>query len=371
MRLLDRYLLRELLLPLGYCLGGFLVFWISFDLFTELASFQKDHLTVADVAAYYSVLLPQLLVLVLPIVLLLSSLYALTNHARHHELIAIRAAGVGVWRLSVPYLLVGLVFSLVIFVLNEWFVPPAVPAAEAIRNRHSESPSRAGDQRRLNVNFVNARDGRIWNIQEYHLETQEMIRPQVDWQLADGSRRQILAERGARTNGAWAFYDVQELDYYPGQIGAIPSRIKLLVLPEWSETPERIQSEIKINSLDSFKRSKKARLSARDIQTYLEWHPRLRAEKKAQLTTLLHSHFATPWTSLVVVLITLPFGMTSVRRNVFVGVASSIVICFAYFVLNELCLALGAGGYVLPWLAAWLPNLLFGGAGFALTRRLP
>ena len=32
MRLLDRYLLRELLVPLGYCLGGFLIFWISFDL---------------------------------------------------------------------------------------------------------------------------------------------------------------------------------------------------------------------------------------------------------------------------------------------------------------------------------------------------
>ena len=26
MRLLDRYLLRELLVPLGYCLGGFLIF---------------------------------------------------------------------------------------------------------------------------------------------------------------------------------------------------------------------------------------------------------------------------------------------------------------------------------------------------------
>ena len=28
-RLLDRYLLRELLIPLGYCLSGFLIFWIS------------------------------------------------------------------------------------------------------------------------------------------------------------------------------------------------------------------------------------------------------------------------------------------------------------------------------------------------------
>jgi lipopolysaccharide export LptBFGC system permease protein LptF len=36
MRLLDRYLFRELLVPLAYCLGGFLIFWNAYDLFTEL-----------------------------------------------------------------------------------------------------------------------------------------------------------------------------------------------------------------------------------------------------------------------------------------------------------------------------------------------
>ena len=44
MRLLDRYLFRELLTPLAYCLGGFLVFWISFDLFTELEELQERKL---------------------------------------------------------------------------------------------------------------------------------------------------------------------------------------------------------------------------------------------------------------------------------------------------------------------------------------
>jgi lipopolysaccharide export LptBFGC system permease protein LptF len=44
MRLLDRYFLRELLIPLGYCLGGFLVFWIAFDVFARLNDFQKDGL---------------------------------------------------------------------------------------------------------------------------------------------------------------------------------------------------------------------------------------------------------------------------------------------------------------------------------------
>ena len=49
MRLLDRYLLRELLVPLGYCLAGFLMFWIPFDLFNELNGFQEKKLQPADI----------------------------------------------------------------------------------------------------------------------------------------------------------------------------------------------------------------------------------------------------------------------------------------------------------------------------------
>src|SRR5438093_13280022 len=98
MRLLDRYLLRELLIPLGFCLGGFLIFWISFDLFSSLKELQDHKLHAGDIIAYYLAKTPEFLVLVLPVALLLALLYTLTNHARHHELTAIRAAGISWWR---------------------------------------------------------------------------------------------------------------------------------------------------------------------------------------------------------------------------------------------------------------------------------
>ena len=90
----------------------------------------------------------------------------------------------------------------------------------------------------------------------------------------------------------------------------------------------------------------------------------------AMLDTKLHGRLAAPWTCLVVVLIALPFGAMPGRRNVFVGVASSIVICFVYFVLMQLSLAFGTRHLVPPWLAAWAPNLLFAGAGIWLTWKI-
>jgi lipopolysaccharide export system permease protein len=99
-------------------------------------------------------------------------------------------------------------------------------------------------------------------------------------------------------------------------------------------------------------------------------HPNPKRTDRFWLYTKLHGRLAAPWTCLVVVLIALPFGAASGRRNIFVGVASSIFICFTFFVLLQLGLALGTGGYLPAWLAAWFPNLIFGIAGLWLTARV-
>ena len=108
MRLHDRYLFRELLTPLAFCLGGFLVFWISFFFFKEMETIQEKNCSLLDTAEYAPPACRNFLCMVLPILLLLALLYALTHHARHNEITALRAAGVGLWRLCAPYFVVGL-----------------------------------------------------------------------------------------------------------------------------------------------------------------------------------------------------------------------------------------------------------------------
>src|SRR5215467_12237672 len=134
MRLLDRYLLRELLIPLGYCLSGFLLLWVTSDLIGELNGLTEKKLQILDIIRYYLAKTPEFLVLVLPMALLLAMLYTLTNHARHHEITAIRAAGISLWRLCLPYLAVGILFSLGVLWLNESCVPKAAEVADQIRN---------------------------------------------------------------------------------------------------------------------------------------------------------------------------------------------------------------------------------------------
>jgi len=373
MRLLDRYLLRELLVPLGYCLGGFLVFWIAFDLFSELGAFQQDKLKPLEIAEYYIVLTPRLLQeIVMPAALLLALLYALTNHARHHELTAMRAAGVSLWRLCVPYLVVGICCSAFLFLLNEEWLPDSAERADRIRKQHTAVPAGSRDQQwQPDLKFRNDGDDRFWRIRAYNVETGEMIEPYVEWRLPDGSRRQMLAERGIRSNGVWTFFNVRESVPDPSPDSPkVWEQTNVLAVAEFSETPEQIKSEIKISQLSSIKAAKRPQLSIEEILDYKRLHPRLRPADRALLDTQLHARLAAPWTCLIVVLIAIPFGAPSGRRNVFAGVAASIFICFTYFILQRFSLALGTGGKLPAEIAAWLPNALFAGAGIWLTARV-
>src|SRR5260370_27702690 len=92
MRLLDRYLLRELLIPLVFCLSAFLILWHAFDLISHLHDFQTRKLHAQDVLEYYLAGLPENLFFLMPFVLLLSLLYALTIHARHNDITSTRVA---------------------------------------------------------------------------------------------------------------------------------------------------------------------------------------------------------------------------------------------------------------------------------------
>lgn len=373
MRLLDRYLLRELILPFAYCLAGFLIFWISFDLFARMSEFQRLRLKAQDLIELYTVTAPSILVTVIPIAFLLSLLYALTHHARHNELTAIRAAGVSLARISVPYIAVGFVLSLAVFAMSEWWVPDTNDAAEEIEARYQTDKTKSSGKRQWesNLGFYNHHDRRWWFVESYHLFTGEMIRPHVRWLLPDGTRREILADHGAYLEGAWVFTNVHRLTYEPKSAVPIQEEIDSVRMTEFTETPNQIRSEIKINKLRRYKVARKAQVSILEILEYKRLHPAgMPAGLRATLETKLHGQMAAPWTSLVVVAIALPFGARTGRRNVAVSVASSIFICFAYFVLRDLSLALGAGGGVEPWVAAWLPNLLFGLTGLFLIWRI-
>lgn len=487
MRLLDRYLLRELLMPLIVCLGGFLVFWVAFDLLGDLDDLNQQRVTFAGVAELYWIRLPELLLTVLPFALLLALLYGLTQHGRHNELTAMRAAGVSLVRICAPYFGVGLLGSFLLYALNEIWMPDAKEREEQLRQSWVVGVKSSAQQWRPKVDFWNQTENRSWSLGAFNPVTEELRQPRVamflpegahrivtadgarwidgywrltngvenlfryaddpvpaieprsmfraadmgggpdmvsrwdgatllltnaiftngfllrtnlrhsdadtgrEWSLnflrpdtgeagafsfraplGKGARRLIFAESGIWTDGSWTFRGVREFLYRSATDDLHLEQVyPELVLPELTESPEVIRSELRVGSiLNSGRLLRRPQLGSREIQNYQRLHPQLPAKDRAILETQLQSRYAGPWTCVVVVLIAIPFGAQSGRRNVFYGVAGSLAIAFAYFVLQRLGFALGQGGQVPPWLGAWLPNLLFTVVGSVLIARV-
>ena len=371
MRLLDRYLLRELLVPLAYCLGGFLIFYVAFDLIFQINRFLDNRLLFWDIVEYYVVTLPELLVeQVLPVSLLLALLYATTNHNRHHELIAIRAAGISLWRLAAPYLAVGVVFGAVVFLIGEFWLPSAAERAKFILERRQTQPVQRDWFAKLD--FVNEATHREWVMSGFNRRTGEITSGlKLMTVLPDGATETVDAKRALYSNGQWHLFSA--LTWHQGTNESVPSfppRSNAVLNLTLSETPAWIRSEIKLNTLSTTDAAKGPQLSIREIREYLRLHPRIERAKKAMLLTQLQGRIAAPFTCLAVVLIALPFGARPGRRDVFVGVASSIFICFGYFILQRISFGLGVSMYLPPFLAAWLPNILCGGLGLVLLARL-
>ena len=370
MRLLDRYLLREFLFWLAVFFAAFLLIWIAFDLSFQLHTLQQHHLRGKDVIEYYFFEIPEFIPIALPVSLLLAMLYSVTNHARYNEITAMRAAGISMGRLCAPYVLAGIFFSIALLVFNEYCAPSAGEKADEILKRRVERQMTPAERHEIKpltfINFSVGGIGRVWNAPVYNTQTHRMLQPQVAWPT-NGARLWLSAEEAVWTNREWVF---------SGNVIESLNNLRILktnrlVVAEFTETPAEIQSEIKVNAYRGLNnKTHRADIPLADIVNYLRLNPHPDRKMRDWLYTKLHGRFAGPFACLVVVLVAIPFSARSGRRNVFVGVAASIFIFFAYFVLQQVGLTFGETGWLPSWLGAWFPNLFFGIGGLLMMAKV-
>jgi lipopolysaccharide export system permease protein len=79
---------------------------------------------------------------------------------------------------------------------------------------------------------------------------------------------------------------------------------------------------------------------------------------------------ALPATCIIIALFGAPMAVQNPRAGAAVGVAISLATVLVFLLAVQITKAVGAGGLIDPTLAAWLPNLVFLGAGVVLMARV-
>src|SRR5277367_3394680 len=123
MRLIDRYVLQNFLIPFLYSTFGFLAIWLVFDLSDNMHDFIEAHVKLKALAYFYLTQFPQILVICLPVGLLLALLYSLSRMSRSNEIISMLTAGQSMIRVLRPLFIFGFFTALASMALNYEMAP--------------------------------------------------------------------------------------------------------------------------------------------------------------------------------------------------------------------------------------------------------
>src|SRR5205809_1473561 len=355
MRVLDRYVIRNFLQVYFYCIAGFVSIWLIFDISDNISTFIDERIGLLLAVRYYGSQVPEVFIILLPVSLLLALLFTLGRMSRSNEIVSMLTAGVGLPRVLLPLIGVGLLTVGTSMALNYSLAPHAELARKSFLSEAHARPAR-NIQGQI---FRNRTDLRTWFIQNFRLGDNLFNNVQVLQQDANDNIVTSYVAARAYYRPETKTWDLQNvrLAYYDAAGNITKEEFRpALTIEHWSETPFRLGSA---NVQAEF-------LSFPELREYLHFNADFPATLLAPFRTHLQYLLALPWTCLVVVCIAAPLGIGYSRRGVLSSVAAAVFLVFSMNFLVHLFLALGEGDRVSPWVAAWMPNLLFAAIGLYL-----
>ena len=352
MNILDRYIAlaagRAILLVMLVLLA--LIAFIG--LTGELQDVGQGDFKAADAFVLVVAHLPRNAFDVFPIAALLGGMMGLGALAKHSELVALRAAGVGLRRLAYSMVLAGLAFASVAGVLGEF----VMPGAERFADAYSDELKRDRDSLSgLSGSWL--RDGeRIFNILQ--VETLERLGGVYAYRFDESGRlRSVSLARRAEV-GADRTWTLEDVDVT--RFGAIIETEHLDTLQIETGIDPGVMSVTVINTNN---------MSIPMLQEYIRY---LEANdlQAGRYAMAMWQRIANVAAVPAMLLLALPFVFGPLRSG---GNSTRFVVGFLVgivYILGKGALADGAQVYGAPiWLSAWLPvAAIFAAALFGLSR---
>ncbi|MFC1467851.1 LptF/LptG family permease [Verrucomicrobiota bacterium] len=363
MKLINKYILQNLLAPLLYCLLGFILIFLIFDLFDNAGDFLEGNMTFRDILYYYALIIPAFMVQVVPACLMLSTLFCLATLTRHSEIIAMRACGINIHRIARPFIVVGIIGSLITHYINEVIVPTKGYQAAQFKESHEggETVESVYLVKPLIIKFPKV--GRDWFAESFDTRDLSMENVTMTQVLpdSDGSIR-YTAKRVLRIDGRWWFMDVsiQKYDSLNNKRGAATYELQR-EMKDINDKPTRFISAAKTDV--EF-------MSSSELRKFLRDNPKLSENKKVRTQVDMHHKLAMPWVCLIVAMLGIPLGAHSGRQGMFSCVLLTIGLFFGYYTLQITMEALAKGQHLTPAVGVWTPIGIFLAIAAAMIHRM-
>jgi len=350
-RILGRYILRVFSKFLSWSLLAFLLLFVVVDLVENIDRFVDRRVPPKEVGLYYLYYLPYILVLVLPVGMLLSALFSVGQLSRSGELVAMRASGLGLKRAFLPLLAFAFLVSVFAMAFGEMVVP------EANDRRMHLGAYRRNRPARLRGLFLQEGEGTVVFVGRYDAKDEEASDVSVQQYRGDHLYRRIDAKRMIWKDGRWVLYEGWERTF--GDEGEVLRKFEVMDAPIRSLLPE------------DFARGREhpERMGFWELRRYIGRLRRIgRPSRRWEVD--LHLKISFPFANLILVLLGLPLGVGRRGTGKVVGFGLSLLVSFLYYSAVRAGQVMGREEVLPPALAAWLGNIIFGGAGAWLFLRM-
>jgi lipopolysaccharide export system permease protein len=342
-RTLERYLATQIFAAVAFVLVGFLGLFAFFDLIKELADLGKVDYQLRQVFTFVLLSMPTHAYELLPVVVLIGTLYVLAHLASNSEYTVMRTSGLSPARAALALGKIGLVFVVLTFAIGEWVSPWSEEQAQKVKMRAMSSAIGqdldSGLWFKDEGSFINVREAR-----QTHLLGGVRI---YDFDAGYRLRQITLAQRAEYAGkGRWRLIDVTETRF-----GAEGPRTGKRAEAEW-------RSAVNPDMLDALI-VRPERMSAWALYKYTQ-HLAGNRQKTERYEIALWKKILYPLAALVMMALALPFAYMHARSGmvgfkVFLGIMLGIF----FHMLNNLFSHIGLLQNWPPFSAAVVPSAAF------------
>lgn len=346
--ILQRYLLSQFFNALLICLFAVSSLFFIFDLFEKMRIFLKEDSSLANILSYLFFKIPLIIHLMLPVAVLIATLFSIGRLSQTSEITAMRSSGRSVAWIAKPLLLVALAISLFSFILGETLIPYSSQRVEEIYNFEIRDKADKGRLSRANfwyksdntfydIGFYDSRNTRLQDLLIYSFDEFFNLKSKLNANHADWGGPAV----------AWTMHKVVEVnlgkdaEFKASQFSTLP-----LVIKEKPEDFYNLQS-------------KPETLSYFELRNYIA---KLRRDGISQTKHIvdLAAKLAFPLVNFLVVLVALPFALNPARSGTMtIGFVAGISIGFSYYFIHALSCSLGAAEFLPAHLSAWAANIIY------------
>ena len=348
MKILVRHLFMNLLKPLLYLLLAFTLLFIIADLMDNAEEFLKYDTSALVIAKYYSLQLPSLIIFIVPICLLLATLYSLSMLTRHSEIVAMRASGISIYRIIRPYMFLGFLCFLFTAAVNEYTGPRFAYRAHQLLESQKEL---SDDVYFENIPYRNPTAGHTWYIEGFDTRTYTMQGITLRQRRPDGSdRTKVTARKGHWLDRRWWFEDgsIQHFDANNNLAGPAET-FQTLEMRDLPEIPEDFMGEAKDAEHQS----------SLELWHYITTHQFLSPETLNKYEVDFHHKLTMPFICLIATLIGIPVGAHTGRKGALAGIMMAIGMFFGFYAMQFTMEYLAKQMIILPWVGAWSAVIAF------------